>query len=162
MSWHVRVGRTATGFTLTELVVVLSVLGILAAVAAPRLVSNQVFAERLYAEDVAAQLRHGGEVARLSDCAVRFTQTANGYTLAQQSASGNRCNPGSNSWTVPVRNPDGTAATGTAPRELLGTLTPVTVTLAPRSTISPTADVNVPVGAFTITVNPSTARVELR
>ncbi len=162
MSCHVPVGRAAAGFTLTELVVVLSVLGVLAAVAAPRLVSNQAFAERLYAEDVAAQLRHGGEVARLSDCAVRFTQTANGYALAQQAASGNRCNPNSNSWTVPVRNPDGTPAAGTAPRELLGTLRPVTVTLAPRSSISPSADVNVPVGSFTVTVNPSTARVELR
>ncbi len=162
MSWHEPVGSSATGFTLTELVVVLSVLGVLAAVAAPRLVSNQAFAERLYAEEVAAQLRHAGEVARLSDCAVRFTQTVNGYSLAQQAASGNRCNPNSNSWTVPVRNPDGTTAAGTAPRELLGTLTPVAVTLAPRTSITATADVSVPVGAFTITANPSTARVELR
>ena len=82
MSRYVQAGTSARGFTLTELVVVLAVLGVLAAVAAPRLVSNQVFAERMYAEDVAAQLRYAAEIARLSDCPVRFNLSATGYALA--------------------------------------------------------------------------------
>jgi MSHA pilin protein MshC len=150
------------GFTLTELVVVISVLGVLAAVAAPRLVSNQVFAERMFAEDVAAQLRYSAEVARLSDCPVRFDLTATGYSLSQQAASGNRCNPADNSWSVPVRNLEGTAAVGTAPRELQGSLVPATVTLSPRRSVVPGPDSRIGVGAFVVTVNTASGRVELQ
>jgi MSHA pilin protein MshC len=150
------------GFTLTELVVVISVLGVLAAVAAPRLVSNQAFAERMFAEDVAAQLRYAAEVARLSDCPVRFSLTATGYSLSQQAASGNRCNPADNSWSVPVRSPEGTAAVGTAPRELLGALAPATVTLSPRRSIVPGPDSRIGIGAFIVTVNAASGRVELQ
>jgi type II secretion system protein H len=150
------------GFTLTELVVVLAVLGVLAAVAAPRLVSNQVFAERMFAEDVAAQLRYAAEVARLSDCPVRFSFTATGYALAQQAASGNRCNLADNSWAVPVRNPDGTAAAGTAPRDLQGSLAPVAVTLSPRRSILTAPDQRIRIGTFVVTVNAASGRVELQ
>lgn len=152
----------ARGFTLTELVVVLAVLGVLAAVAAPRLVGNQVFAERIFAEDVAAQLRHAAEIARLSDCPVRFDMAATGYALSQQAVSANRCNPADISWPVPVLNPDGTAAAGTAPRELLGTLAPASVTLSPRRSIISAPDRRIAVGSFVITVNAATGRVELQ
>lgn len=151
-----------SGFTLTELVVVLAVLGVLAAVAAPRLVSNQAFAERMFAEDVAAHLRYAAEIARVSDCPVRFSLSTSGYALAQQAASGNRCNPTSSNWSVAVRNPDGTPAVGNAPRELRGTLASATVVVTPRRSVQPAPDSRIAVGSFVVTVNAASGRVELQ
>ena len=56
-------GHAQRGFTLVELVAVLVILGIVAAVAAPRFVDTAVFTERGYADEIAASLRYARRIA---------------------------------------------------------------------------------------------------
>ena len=103
------------GFTLTELVTVLVIIGIIAAFTAPRFFDQVTFEERGFYEEVVAALRYGQKIAVGSGCPVQISIDASGYALAQQAALGNRCDPGDISWAVPVLLPDGQAAAGSTP-----------------------------------------------
>jgi MSHA pilin protein MshC len=89
------------GFTLVELVATLTIAGILAAVAGPRLLSSQPFSERGYADEVASALRQSRSVAMASGCAVRFTIDTSGYTAMQRSAAATHCSS-NGAWVTPV------------------------------------------------------------
>lgn len=146
-----RVRKKSHGHTLIELITVVVILGILATLAVPRFFDIGVFEERGFYEEVASALRYAQKIAVGSGCPVRVTITAGSYALAQQAASGNRCNPSDNSWPVQVLLPDGQAAAGTAP---------VGITLSPATTYnvdglgqtSLGSDLNVSVGSRNLTV----------
>ncbi len=139
------------GYTLTELITVMTILGILAAVAVPRFFDQNVFEERGFYEEVAAALRYGQKIAVGSGCPVQVSIDASGYALAQQTVVANRCDPADVSWAVPVLLPDGQAAAGT---------TPAGVTLGPVVTyqfdgLGQTdlgADLTVSIGAWSLIV----------
>ncbi len=139
------------GFTLVEVVAVLVIIGITAAVAGPRFFDNAVFTERGYADEIAASLRYARRIAIASDCNVRFTVNAAGYSAAQQTA----CNP-ANAWAVVVQLPD---------RRALANATPTGVAVgasvfefrAAGDLFNPVAPLNV--GAHFLTVNPATGEV---
>lgn len=118
-----RVGASR-GVTFVELVTVIVILGIIAAMAVPRFFDLDVFEERGFYEEVASALRYAQKIAVGSGCPVRVSITAGGYDLRQQAASGNRCNPADNTWPVQVMLPDGQAAAGSTPGGI--TLGPVT------------------------------------
>jgi MSHA pilin protein MshC len=96
------------GYTVIELVVVIVILGVLAAIVGPRFFDTRVFNERGYADEIASAMRYSQKIAAI---------TTTGYAAMQQVASGNRCNAGSSTWTTTVIRPDGTALAGTPPSD---------------------------------------------
>jgi MSHA pilin protein MshC len=143
------------GFTLVELVAVLVILGIVAAVAAPRLFDNVAFTERGYADEIAASLRYARRIAIASNCNVRFTVNAAGYSAVQPSV---QCIPGG-AWGVAVQSPD---------RRILANTTPAGVAVgASIVEFSPTGDLVNPagalsIGAFSVTVDSVTGVVTVQ
>jgi MSHA pilin protein MshC len=103
-----------TGLTLVELIAALTIAAILAAMAAPRLLSTASFAQRGYADEVGAALLHARAVALASGCAVRFSIDSNGYTAMQRQASGTHCAT-SGGWSTPVLRSDGRSLAGWPP-----------------------------------------------
>ena len=139
------------GFSVVELVVVIAIAGLLAAVAAPRFFGAGVFAERAYFDEVTSALRYARTLAVGSGCTVRVTLTATTYALAQQASSGGHCDTADGSWPTVVRLPDGQVASGSAPAG---------VSAAPGATILFDAagrtnlgsDLTVTIGGRTLTV----------
>ena len=78
------------GFTLVELILVMVVIGILAAVAGPRFFSRNVFDERIYFEQALAAARYAQKVAVASGCEIRFELDGAGYRLLHHAACGAR------------------------------------------------------------------------
>jgi MSHA pilin protein MshC len=103
------------GFTLVELVVVMTIAGVLAATIGPKFFSQQTFSERGYADELAAALRLAQKTAVTSNCPARVTVGAGSYAAAQQAASGNACLASDNTWTTPLLANDGTTLQGSAP-----------------------------------------------
>lgn len=142
---------TNRGVTLIELITVILIVGILAAMAVPRFFDLGVFEERGFYNEVASALRYAQKIAVGSGCSVRVSITATSYDLRQQAASGNRCNPADSTWTTQVLMPDGSAATATAPGSV--TISPVTnYEIDGLGETNLGADLNVTVGGLTMTV----------
>jgi prepilin-type N-terminal cleavage/methylation domain-containing protein len=137
------------GFTLIELIASITIIAILAAVALPRMTAATPFAERGYADGIAASLRQSRAVALASGCAVQFTIDAAGYRALQHAASGTHC-AAAGVWSTPVQRGDGQA---------LLELSPAGVTLAANRQFVFAADGTV--GAnFTIDVGPQAITVD--
>jgi MSHA pilin protein MshC len=74
------------GFSLLELVAVLLVLGILLAVAVPRLDDGRGLQELGYSEEVLSALRIAQRRAQADRCEVRMTFTAGGFAVDQRAS----------------------------------------------------------------------------
>ncbi len=146
------------GFTLVELVLVIVIAGILAAVAAPRFFQSTVYTQRAYADELAAALRVAQKVAVASDCPVQLNLSASGYAVAQQAASGNTCNAQDTTWSTPVIGASGAAVQDSAPSGVVASPTGSFVfsgsgalTASPATTLS--------IGTHTITIDRATGLV---
>jgi len=104
-----------SGFTLVELVLVITIVAVLAAFAVPRFFDNQVFDERAYHDELIGAIRYAQKVAVGSGCSVRVDIAAAGYDLTQQTALAGHCDPADTSFPVPVLLPDGQTMSGATP-----------------------------------------------
>ncbi|GAA3929430.1 type II secretion system protein [Litoribacillus peritrichatus] len=75
--------KKSKGFTLIELVMVIIILGVLAATAIPRFADQSAYDERFFYENVMAGLRHAHKLAMSSGCRVQFQRSGTGFELLQ-------------------------------------------------------------------------------
>jgi len=107
--------RIPAGYTLLELTVVITILGVLSATIGPRFFTQSTFSERGYADELASALRSTQKAAVITGCRARLTLTATSYGATQQLASGNTCLTSDSTWPTPVLGPAGDAIANAAP-----------------------------------------------
>jgi MSHA pilin protein MshC len=146
------------GFTLVEMVMTMVIVGILAAVVAPRFMDANVFQSRGFADQVRASLRYAQKVAiaqRRNVCAA-FTLNSVTLTIASASGAGSPCDTALQS---PVGDP---AYVVTAPAGIAFTAVPAgfTFNALGRPSIAVTTTINVAGAADAITVQAETGYVQ--
>lgn len=107
------------GFTIIELIMVITIISIIAAVAAPRFWNNDDMTARLFADDTLSALRYAQKLAIASGCHVQIAFTVNSYTLNQRTGT---CTDTANAFSVavedPTFSPDTPIASNTLPASL--------------------------------------------
>jgi len=76
------------GFTLVELILVIVLLGILSAVAAPRFFQRSSFDARVLFDDTLNALRYTQKIAVATGCQTQFVVTDNSYSLLKEQNCG--------------------------------------------------------------------------
>lgn len=143
--------RRGRGYTLVELVMVVSLIAIVAAVAAPRMFDRSTFDARGARDELATALRYAQKVAVATGCPVRVTVTVGGWQLGQQSVSAGHCDGTDTAFATPVLLADGQVMNGTAPAGIA--IAPaVTFDYAATGQTSLGADQTIAVGARQLTV----------
>ena len=156
------------GFTLVELIVVIMLMAILAAAAAPRFFDAGAFEGPAFAHEVASAARYAQKLAVTSGCPVRVSvPDATHYALHQpQNAPGASCDT---TYTRAVAHPaTGEAFAAAAPTGVtIGGTVPLTVEFRasgiPFSTGGVAlADVVIPVSGKTVTIHAGSGYVEVQ
>lgn len=140
------VSAACAGFTVVELVLVITILGVLAAIAGPRFFDTKAFDERDYYDELGAATRYAQKVAVASGCRVQVVIDAAGYALSQQQSLSGHCDATDTSFPVMVRLADGQIMSGVAPAGV--TVAPVvTFIYDPLGRTSLAADTTITVGS---------------
>ena len=74
--------RYKKGFTLVELITVITIIGVLAVVVGPRFASSDVYEQRTFYDDVLKAVRYAQAKASGSGCMTQIDFTASGFTVS--------------------------------------------------------------------------------
>jgi MSHA pilin protein MshC len=154
-------GTKFEGYTLVELVVVITITGILSAYIAPRFWTQQTFSDRGYVDELAAALRSTQKAAVITGCAAQLTLSTSNYVARQQAPSGNACNPGDATWPTPLLSADGSAIQNTAPANTTASPTGV-FRFDTQGRLSSSPATTITVGTHTITILAGTGLVQVQ
>lgn len=121
--------RSAAGFTMIELIVVMLLMAFLAATALPRFFDSGAFEGPAFAEELASAARYAQKLAVSSGCPVRFSvPDATHYELKQPQAAPSHAVACDSTFTRNVLNPaTGDAFAATAPAGVTLSGAPLTV-----------------------------------
>jgi MSHA pilin protein MshC len=158
-------GARFEGYTLVELVVVITITGIMAAYIAPRFWTQQTFSDRGYVDELAAALRSTQKAAVITGCAAQLTLSTSSYVANQQkqatSGDTNTCNPNDTTWPTPLLSADGSAIQNTAPANTTASPSGIfRFDTQGRLSLSPATTVTV--GTHTITILAGTGLVQVQ
>jgi MSHA pilin protein MshC len=141
------------GFTLIELIMVMVITGILAAVVGPRFFDRQVFDERMFFEESIGAVRYAQKLALASGCLTQVSLDNSGYEVRQ--AAG--CTSGG--FTLAVIGADGQSPyANTLPSGV--TVTPTSFPVVFDSLGRPGSAASVTIGTFTLNVAAETGLVQ--
>lgn len=145
--------RLQNGFTVVELILVLVIVGVLAAVVGPRFFDRRVFDDRLFFDQSRSAVRYGQKLALASGCLTQVSLDAGGYRLRQ--AAG--CTTGA--FSADVMGPDGQSPfVGTAPAGVSVSATNFPVVF--DSLGRPSSAASASIGGFTFSVTAETGLVQ--
>ena len=92
------------GFTLVELILTITILGVISFIALPKFFDQSTFDARFFYDDLLGASRYASKLAIGSGCAVRLSVSGAGYSLTQDS----NCNFASPNYNLNVLRPDDT------------------------------------------------------
>jgi len=143
------------GFTIVELIMVIVIIGILAAVVGPRFFSKSNFDERVYYEEVLSAVRYAQKLAVASGCYIQFSIDSGGYAL---NYGGGDCGTGK------VQDPAGGEYYANSLKPGVGVQNPLTLTfnsLGSTNATCPDGICTATVGGFTFRIHAATGFIEV-
>jgi MSHA pilin protein MshC len=146
------------GFTLVELIMVIVITGILAAVVGPRFFDRQVFDERMFFDESIGAVRYAQKLALASGCRVQVSLGAAGYSLRRDANCGTNSAP---SYSATVLGADGQLyADVPVPNGVLVTPNNFPLVFDSLGLPTPAAASSATVGSFSLSVVATTGLVQ--
>lgn len=143
------------GFTIVELILVIVIIGILAAVVGPRFFTKSNFDERFYFEEVLSSVRYAQKLAVASGCYIQFSIGSEGYALNYY--DGGDCGTGQ------VQDPAGGGHYAKSLKQGVAVQNPLTLTfnsLGSTNATCPGGICTATVGGFTFRIHAATGFIE--